>query len=127
MGPDSSRVQSHFSVIGRVRNYFGIGSTMSAFSANVASPVLPLMLYLIFSCFTVLGAGSRATGWWTGTRDDCDPKCRTPLGCNGSRGFGSKFELPLGGNVGEHRAAGAARFRPRSASGRSVVRHQGTC
>ena len=42
----------------RITDYFGIGKTMSASSANVVSPVLPLMRYWIFNCFTPPGRGS---------------------------------------------------------------------
>ena len=38
--------------------YFGMGSTMRAFSANNASPALPLIRYWTFSCFVVPGTGS---------------------------------------------------------------------
>lgn len=38
--------------------YFGAGSSIAAFSANVASPVLPLIRYCIFNCLTTPGAGS---------------------------------------------------------------------
>jgi len=40
------------------RGYFGMGSKIAAFSANDASPSLPLMRYLIFNCLGVFGAGS---------------------------------------------------------------------
>jgi len=39
-------------------DYFGMGSTMAAFSGKVASPDLPLMRYWTFNCFTVPDAGS---------------------------------------------------------------------
>src|SRR5579872_4211350 len=38
--------------------HLGIVKIMRAFSANVASPVLPLSLYVTFNCFGVSGTGS---------------------------------------------------------------------
>ena len=38
--------------------YFGIGSTIMAFSLSETSPSLPSIRYLIFSCFTMPAAGS---------------------------------------------------------------------
>jgi hypothetical protein len=47
---------------GQVRNlsygYFGGVKMIRAFSANVASPVLPSSLYVIFNCLGLSGAGS---------------------------------------------------------------------
>jgi hypothetical protein len=41
-----------------LKGHFGMGSMMMAFSANDASPGLPLILYWTFSSFGVPGSGS---------------------------------------------------------------------
>lgn len=41
-----------------LRRYFGIGSTIVAFSVSETSPGLPAMRYWTFNCLTTSGAGS---------------------------------------------------------------------